>query len=50
MRELETERLFLRRLTPGDAEFVLELLNDTDWLRFIGDRGVRTLEDARDYI
>ncbi|MGH9442568.1 MAG: GNAT family N-acetyltransferase [Thermoanaerobaculia bacterium] len=50
MKELETERLFLRRLTPGDAGFVLELLNDPDWLRFIGDRGVRTLEDARDYI
>ena len=47
---LETERLFLRPLTFDDAPFVLELLNDPDWLRFIGDKGVRTLEDARRYI
>lgn len=50
MKTLETERLILRRLTPDDAEFILELLNDPDWLRFIGDRGVRTVEDARAYI
>ncbi len=30
--------------------FILELLNDPSWLRFIGDKGVRTLDDARDYI
>jgi RimJ/RimL family protein N-acetyltransferase len=47
---LETERLRLRRLTLEDAEFVLELVNDPDWLRYIGDRGVRTLEDAREYL
>ena len=47
---LETERLILRRATADDAEFILELLNDPAWLRFIGDRGVRTLDAARDYI
>lgn len=47
---LETDRLVLRRLSPEDAEFILELVNDPDWLRFIGDRGVRSLEDAREYI
>lgn len=46
----ETERLTLRRLTVDDAEFVLALLTDPAWLRFIGDKGVRTLEDARSYI
>jgi RimJ/RimL family protein N-acetyltransferase len=50
MRTLETERLVLRPLTPDDAEFMLELLTDPSWLRFIGDRGVRTVEDARVYI
>jgi RimJ/RimL family protein N-acetyltransferase len=50
MRILETERLVLRRLTPNDAAFILELLNDPAWLRFIGDKDVRTLEDARAYI
>jgi [ribosomal protein S5]-alanine N-acetyltransferase len=47
---LETQRLNLRRLSVDDDTFILELLNDPLWLRFIGDRGVRTLEDARDYI
>jgi [ribosomal protein S5]-alanine N-acetyltransferase len=47
---LETERLILRRLTPDDAEFVLRLLTDPAFLRFIGDRGVRTVDDARAYI
>lgn len=47
---LETERLRLRWLTAGDAPFILELLNDPDWLRHIGDRGVRNLDDARSYI
>lgn len=50
MKILETERLTLRELTVDDAAFILELLNDPDWLRFIGDKGVRTLEDARGYI
>ena len=47
---LETERLILRRLTVDDAPFILELLNDPSWLRFIGDKGVKTLDDARGYI
>lgn len=46
----ETERLTLRRLTVEDAPFILELVNDADWLRYIGDKGVRNLEDARRYI
>jgi len=46
----ETDRLILRRLSTDDAEFILELVNDPAWLRFIGDRGVKTLDDARDYI
>ena len=47
---LETERLTLRRLSLDDAAFILELLNDPSFLRFIGDKGVRNLEDARRYI
>lgn len=50
MQILETERLSLRLLTTDDAPFILELLNDPAFLRFIGDKGVRTLEDARKYI
>jgi RimJ/RimL family protein N-acetyltransferase len=47
---LETTRLTLRRLTPADAPFILELLNDPSFLRYIGDKGVRTREDAVGYI
>jgi ribosomal-protein-alanine N-acetyltransferase len=50
LKVLETDRLVLRRLSADDREFILELLNDPSWLRFIGDKGVRTLEDARNYI
>lgn len=46
----ETERLNLRRLTTADAPFILELLNDPSFIKNIGDKGVRTLEDARGYI
>ncbi len=46
----ETERLRIRRLAAADAPFILTLLNDPDFLRFIGDRGVRTLDDAARYI
>jgi RimJ/RimL family protein N-acetyltransferase len=50
MQVLETDQLIIRWLTVEDAAFILELVNDPSWLRFIGDRGVRTLEDARNYI
>ena len=50
MKVLETERLVLRRFTVEDDAFVLELLTDPAWLRFIGDKGVKSLSDARDYL
>lgn len=49
-RALGTPRLVLRRLTERDAGFLLELVNDPDFLRNIGDRGVRSLADARGYL
>jgi len=50
MKILETERLVLRRLSSDDAEFILELLNQPSFLRYIGDKGVRPTEDAVRYI
>lgn len=47
---LETERLLLRPFTTDDAPFVLTLLNEPSFLRFIGDKNVRTLDDARQYL
>jgi RimJ/RimL family protein N-acetyltransferase len=51
MKILETDRLIVRRLSAQqDAPFILELLNDPSFIRFIGDKGVRTLDEARKYI
>ncbi|MDT5158213.1 MAG: hypothetical protein QOH51_2570 [Acidobacteriota bacterium] len=50
MSVLETERLSLRELSASDAGFILELLNEPSFLRNIGDRGVRTIDDAVQYI
>lgn len=47
---LETPRLLLRRFTLDDAPFVHAMVNDPAWIEHIGDRGVRTVEDARAYI
>jgi RimJ/RimL family protein N-acetyltransferase len=33
-----------------DAAFILQLLNEPGWLEYIGDKGVRTMEDAIHYI
>jgi RimJ/RimL family protein N-acetyltransferase len=43
----QTERLLLRRFSEDDAPFILTLLNEPSFLRYIGDKKVRTLEDAR---
>ena len=50
MTTLETGRLMLREFAAEDAAFVLRLVNEPAFLRYIGDRGVRTLDDARRYI
>ena len=50
MKVIETPRLILRRLTVDDAPFVLRLLNEPSFLRFIGDRGVHSLAKAREYL
>lgn len=47
---IETERLILRKFTLDDAAFMLELLNTPAWLRFIGDKNVRTIDEAEQYL
>lgn len=46
----ETERLFLRPTTEIDAKFILRLLNTPKWYKYIGDRNVKTIEEAKEYI
>ena len=50
MKRLETDRLVIRKLELDDSDFMLDLLNQPSFHQFIGDRGVRTVEDARAYI
>ena len=50
MNLIETDRLLLCKLSTDDAKFILDLLNQPSFIRYIGDRGVRTLENASQYI
>ncbi|MDE3245120.1 MAG: GNAT family N-acetyltransferase [Acidobacteriota bacterium] len=50
MKVLETDRLALRPFTPEDAAFILRLLNESAFFQYIGDKGVRTLEQAAGYL
>ncbi|HSJ66967.1 MAG TPA: GNAT family N-acetyltransferase [Anditalea sp.] len=47
---LETGRLKLREFSFADTQFIIELLNSPGWLRFIGDRNVKSEEQAKHYI
>ncbi len=50
MKKLNTERLTLRLVSVDDALFILELYNHPDFYRFIGDKQIRTEDEARRYI
>lgn len=47
---IETDRLIISHLTLDDAAFIIKLVNSPGWLQYIGDRNVKTLEDARRYL
>lgn len=50
MKILETERTILREVTIDDAEFILDLLNQPSFIKYIGDRNVRTIAGTVEYI
>ena len=43
---LKTERLTLRWLAPGDEDILLAVWNDPAFIQNVGDRGIRTVEQA----
>lgn len=47
---IETERLIMRELVEADAEFILDLLNQPSFIKNIGDRNVRTVEQSAEFI
>ncbi len=49
-KNFETERLFIKPTSEEDAEFIFELLNTPKWIKNIGDRNIRSVESAKDYI
>jgi RimJ/RimL family protein N-acetyltransferase len=49
-KSFETERLRIILTTEIDASFILELLNTPKWIKFIGDRNVHSVDDAKEYI
>ncbi len=46
----ETARLRIRRFDAGDGAFVFRLVNEPSWIRYIGDKQVRSVEEARRYL
>lgn len=46
----ETERLILRPMSVEDADFILDLYNRPKFIQFIGDRNLKTVADAENYI
>lgn len=46
----ETKRLVLAKVILKDAPFFLELLNTPHWIKYIGDRKIRTLSGTREYL
>jgi [ribosomal protein S5]-alanine N-acetyltransferase len=50
MSPIETARLSIREISEADGEFIFGLMNEPAYIRYIGDRGIRTPENARAYI
>ena len=46
----QASRLYLRHIEIEDAGFMLSLLNEPAFLKFVGDKQVRDLESAQSYI
>lgn len=46
----QTKRLTVVPFDQGDTGFILELLNSPGWIRYIGDRKVKTATDALAYL
>ena len=50
MKIAETSRLILSKISVDDAPFIFELMNSPGWLKYIGDRNIKTVDDAAAYI
>ncbi len=49
-KEIQTERLLIRPINLGDKNFIYSLVNTNGWLKYIGDRNIKNIADAENYI
>ncbi|MEO6901626.1 MAG: GNAT family N-acetyltransferase [Bacteroidia bacterium] len=47
---VQTERLLLRQFNVNDVDFIIQLLNSPGWIKNIGDRNIKTVEQAKNYL
>lgn len=47
---IDTDRLSIRYIKVEDFNFIFRLLNDPSWIKYIGDKGIKTEDDAKNYI
>lgn len=47
---IDTDRLSIRHIKVEDFNFIFRLLNDPSWIKYIGDKGIKTEDDAKNYI
>jgi [ribosomal protein S5]-alanine N-acetyltransferase len=47
---IDTNRLVIRKITEQDFHFIFRLLNEPSWIKYIGDKGIKTEDDAKNYI
>jgi len=45
-----TNRLIISKVTLKDAPFFIELMNTPSWLKYIGDRNIKSIEDAKKHL
>ena len=50
MKKYETERLIIKPTNTEDAKFIFEIMNTPKYHKYIGDRNIKSLEDAENYI
>ncbi|VAW31180.1 hypothetical protein MNBD_CHLOROFLEXI01-2411 [hydrothermal vent metagenome] len=46
----QTKRLYLSHFRLDDAPFILQLVNDSSWIQFIGERNIHTIAEAEAYL
>lgn len=49
-KEFESERLLIRPTFEQDAELIYQLMNTPKFIKYVGDRGINSIEDAKKYI